>query len=536
MVLSKSWMMLSGLGGPRTVLALTIALFSLIIFPEFVKQKPIVKQKPKARHGTTKSGGLYSSSESRGSVEERGPDFVLKHVSDGTEMLVVFYASWCPHCRTYAPKFIQYSKMSSGYSTVFSAVDCATFESLCDAMKITSYPTVVAYNFVRDGKSVTSSLGSHVDSQRVKTYLKTFGTKTSSSSSSDSRVAEDEQRVSMDSKRKWIEQRVAAKARRASASERLGDALSSLKYLLISETPRLVVGKLKENRDRMEALLLLLRVVSALLPKPSALSEDWPNISSALSWAERNSADTKLNESQWRRGISRALAGDATFKQQKTSLRSGASSKVDSHVSDGSKIVWKVCGVTRNETSHADSGYTCGLWLLMHYLTIAGKELSSSSSSSSSSSGDGSSSRAQVTASSVEAAIHALVAKLFTCSLCRKHFLAAYDSCAHGRCGSEGESESQDVAFDRLQLWLFRLHNAVTARVSNDYLGSFAFSSADSNESQATGHSDESASSPPNSLGNKVLWPGSKLGGDEVDTVLVVGHLRQSYWDEKWLV
>jgi len=527
-------MMLSGLGGPRTVLALTFALFSLIIFPE------VVKQKPKARHGTTVRGGLYSSSESHGSVEERGPDFVLKHVSDGTTMLVVYYASWCPHCRTYAPKFIQYSKLSSDYSTVFSAVDCATYESLCDAMKITSYPTVVAYNFVRDGKSVTSSLGSHVDSKRVKTYLKTYGTKTSSSSSSssDRRVAADEQSVSMDSKRLWIEQRVAAKARRASASERLGDALSSLKYLLISETPRLVVGRLKESRDRMEALLLLLRVVSSLLPKHSAFSEGWPDVSSALSWAERNSADTKLDEAQWRRGMSRALAGDATFKQHKTHLRSGASSRVDSHSSssnDGSKIVWKVCGVTRNETSHADSGYTCGLWLLMHYLTVAGKELSLSSSSR-----DGSSSSEQMTASSVEAAIHALVAKLFTCSLCRKHFLAAYDSCALGRCrsegDSEGDSESQDVAFDRLQLWLFRLHNAVTARVSKDYLGgAFAVTSSE-DSADATGPSESaSASSPPDSLGNKVLWPGSKLGGDGVDPLLVVRHLRQSYWDEQWL-
>jgi hypothetical protein len=40
--------------------------------------------------------------------------------------------------------------------------------------------------------------------------------------------------------------------------------------------------------------------------------------------------------------------------------------------SNTNEYVWKVCGVTSSlASSQSTHGYTCGLWLLMHHLTIA---------------------------------------------------------------------------------------------------------------------------------------------------------------------
>ena len=40
--------------------------------------------------------------------------------------------------------------------------------------------------------------------------------------------------------------------------------------------------------------------------------------------------------------------------------------------SNTNEYVWKVCGVTSSlALSQSTHGYTCGLWLLMHHLTVA---------------------------------------------------------------------------------------------------------------------------------------------------------------------
>jgi len=40
--------------------------------------------------------------------------------------------------------------------------------------------------------------------------------------------------------------------------------------------------------------------------------------------------------------------------------------------SSTNEYVWKVCGVTSSlASSQSTHGYTCGLWLLMHHLTVA---------------------------------------------------------------------------------------------------------------------------------------------------------------------
>ena len=40
--------------------------------------------------------------------------------------------------------------------------------------------------------------------------------------------------------------------------------------------------------------------------------------------------------------------------------------------SNSKDYVWKVCGIAASSSTPSSShGYTCGLWLLMHYLTVS---------------------------------------------------------------------------------------------------------------------------------------------------------------------
>lgn len=59
-------------------------------------------------------------------------------------------------------------------------------------------------------------------------------------------------------------------------------------------------------------------------------------------------------------------------------------------------------------------------------------------------------------------AIRVLVDKFFSCTECRQHFLQHFDGCDFGRC------ESSNPSWKQTTLWLWRFHNAVSARVHPD--------------------------------------------------------------------
>jgi hypothetical protein len=58
--------------------------------------------------------------------------------------------------------------------------------------------------------------------------------------------------------------------------------------------------------------------------------------------------------------------------------------------------------------------------------------------------------------------IRQFVDQLFKCEGCRSHFLEEYDGCQHGRCQLEDTDDKGVI------LWLWRMHNSVTARVKQD--------------------------------------------------------------------
>eukprot|EP01065_Artemidia_motanka_P016428 TRINITY_DN20103_c0_g1_i2.p1 TRINITY_DN20103_c0_g1~~TRINITY_DN20103_c0_g1_i2.p1 ORF type:complete len:487 (+),score=119.82 TRINITY_DN20103_c0_g1_i2:40-1461(+) len=67
--------------------------------------------------------------------------------AQGCPYVVVFYASWCGHCRHYAPTYKavaeEMERLGNPYG--LAALDCAEYTDYCDKMGIRSFPTVVHY-------------------------------------------------------------------------------------------------------------------------------------------------------------------------------------------------------------------------------------------------------------------------------------------------------------------------------------------------------------------------------------------------------
>ena len=477
------------------------------------------KEDEEEKRKKLKLKGLYTTEGS--AVEERGPEFVAKSVEDGVTLLVVYYAMWCPHCKTYAPTFQKYAKsFSKDFAVHFAAVDCAKFEVACDKMKVSSYPTVKGFNFPRDSKSTINGLGASVDSYKIKAYLERSAYRLHNS---EGRQENNEEEANKEKDAEgikqhltqWVKETLQAKARAASPSERLNDALASLEYLLVSEAPRLVVGDTPDSNRRLLALKGLLQLIVSLLPRPVAGGARGGveeghfkslDLEGVVRWLDRTGTD-RADEGAWRKGLFEALGGGDGDRATGASSKKGGTTSLRGKTSSSSSssysyvFQWKVCGVALSSTaaSQADKGYTCGLWLLMHFLTVAGAKVPTAASG------------AAVSSERVQSMIRSLVSELFTCSSCRKHFLTVFDDCSYNRCGGENDS----FGYPRLQLWLFRLHNAVTTRIYKEKKGGGDLEDL-----------------------RRVVWPSTdvKLGvdGDNkiVDPQLVLQHLRQTYWDE----
>jgi thiol-disulfide isomerase/thioredoxin len=74
--------------------------------------------------------------------------------------LLLFYADWCPHCKTAKPiwnelKDEYQNKTINGYSVVFTEVNCTTenakVEEMMNKYKIEGFPTI---KLIKDGQVI----------------------------------------------------------------------------------------------------------------------------------------------------------------------------------------------------------------------------------------------------------------------------------------------------------------------------------------------------------------------------------------------
>jgi thiol-disulfide isomerase/thioredoxin len=96
-------------------------------------------------------------------VQEQGGFFITPEqyqslMTAKSPSIMVYFASWCPHCQHFVPQFIDIARTYSvvaasnnGKKTIkedvtFGAIDCVKLRSFCEEAKIDMYPTIVARN------------------------------------------------------------------------------------------------------------------------------------------------------------------------------------------------------------------------------------------------------------------------------------------------------------------------------------------------------------------------------------------------------
>jgi len=102
-----------------------------------------------------------------------------------------------------------------------------------------------------------------------------------------------------------------------------------------------------------------------------------------------------------------------------------------------------------------DLGYTCGLWLLLHYYTVASERHQEEYLS------VRSNPYPSPNTTVVMSTIRTLVSDLFSCSECRTNFLNMFDTCEFNRC------TIREKDYSLLQYWLFQAHNSATVSIFN---------------------------------------------------------------------
>ena len=76
-------------------------------------------------------------------------------INSAPEVLVEFYASWCPHCQRMMPIVADVKKRMEGKVEVFQ-YDVDKYPTLTDENNVESYPTFIIY---RDGREVWRNAG-----------------------------------------------------------------------------------------------------------------------------------------------------------------------------------------------------------------------------------------------------------------------------------------------------------------------------------------------------------------------------------------
>ena len=138
---------------------------------------------------------------------------------------------------------------------------------------------------------------------------------------------------------------------------------------------------------------------------------------------------------------------DATANESIKMKSFGAiwSSKVESLLKiSGNQLEWNVCGrigkdvIVSANGAVINDGYTCGLWMLFHYLTVASEinqqNINPISSSKYSIYYSSQLSARGIGALDVSHTIYTFVSYLFNCMTCQTHFKKDYQLCLHGRC------------------------------------------------------------------------------------------------------
>ena len=112
-------------------------------------------------------------------------------------------------------------------------------------------------------------------------------------------------------------------------------------------------------------------------------------------------------------------------------------------------------------TSSCKAGYTCGLWQLLHMVTIGLVHYNDSIES-------GITSNTAISTMDTAEKIRNYIEYYFTCDECRKNFVQMYEACRFNRCDRLSYNPGTSSEWKQLALWLWETHNDVNIRLLHE--------------------------------------------------------------------
>ncbi|CAM0954046.1 unnamed protein product [Alopecurus aequalis] len=323
--------------------------------------------------------------------------------------VVEFFAHWCPACRNYKPHYENVAKLFNGPDAahpgrvLMTRVDCALKANidLCSRFSVDHYPFLLwgpPTKFVSakwDRKQEKSEIKLIDDGRTAERLLKWINKQMESSFTLDDKKYENENTL----------------AKNASNPEQVALAINDVEEATAHALQIILEHKMikPETRDS------LIRFLQILVPHHPSKR------------CRRGSAELLINfDDHWPSNLSLSSPKSSRLLE---------SVETDNHKICGKEVprgYWVFCRGSKSETR----GFSCGLWVLLHSLTVQ--------------IGDGES---QSTFTSICDFIH----NFFICEECRKHF---YEMCS-----------SVSVPFKSardLSLWLWSTHNKVNERLMKD--------------------------------------------------------------------
>jgi thiol oxidase len=319
--------------------------------------------------------------------------------------VIDFYAPWCPHCQHFAPIYEALADHYAASPTLkFGAVDCTTFDQICTRYNIMGYPRMKIFKLDPAGPmdpNFDTKVRGHpfnLIQQWIEESLTKFNLASGVALKNWTEADNIQyQVIKLRGQQKGQEKKMLAIDARA---DRLRDAALALIFSLEGS---FFIGTDIMEGERYAAAHLWLKSLSSRFPlevNRKQLTELQKRFESQSSWTK---GQWKVLIETWKR--------EAVGQTYPLDLFSGTH--------------YVVC-----------EGYTCGLWLLFHMLSVS-YELDDD----------------ELTSGDIASAIRGFVAHFFGCEICVNHFVRAVPE----KIGVK--IDAANFPHEELVLWLFHIHN-----------------------------------------------------------------------------
>ena len=428
------------MGGTRGTRALALALVLLAVSSSCASAKSATA--PSAVHLTSD-----------------GADAEIGKMTDDAEFAAIeFFAPWCPHCQNFGPTWetvAAYFNKGEGNGgsrpsprvTVFS-VDCVAERDMCHAFHIRGYPTVLfgtLAQFKAEKEKENAGALAKLAARAARDVLDAIGKETggsyalrSEAHTAEARATEARAKAAAAAGLKEKEggaETKATKAREPPRADLLDVAVATARAFGEMTSPALLRPETRPAFFGFVDLLASahpLRVcVDGARAIVDAFDELWPAEDGDMAGVRARLAEARVCGD----GLDALFAKTAPTVSTSETGKAGTNAGSGSQSRDDALVrahPWRSCAGSVEGTR----GYTCGLWTLLH--TLAARAPGP----------EGGAAWFEKTTGWIE--------HFFPCDDCRAHFLAMAAEVPRG----------EIVTARDAQLWLWRAHNEVNARLA----------------------------------------------------------------------